>query len=336
MVSTHKWLQNTAPVQAFDQKFENVNQLEAFLLYFPETKKFLCPADQSSRYPNFPYNYGSNYGLLIKTQDIGGTELVVKEMKKIDIPTDYGKDSLDITYDFTESLSQPKTRIVSTLYGHDAENFQFAFSFLDDKQKKDMLESYIKNYCGETELEYQHENGGKENLGQKPFVVSTEFTSNKLLEKNGENTDQISSGADTASAAQQRHSKTSTVASVDSNSSSTTTTTSQLSSSGGSKMVLPISFSTWANEWPILAQAFTITFVAEWGDRSQIATIAMAAAQNALGITIGACIGHALVTGLAVVGGRMVSSRISERAVAIAGGSLFLIFSLHSLYVGPN
>ena len=171
----------------FDQKFENVNQLEAFLLYFPETKKFLCPADQSSRYPNFPYNYGSNYGLLIKTQDIGGTELVVKEMKKIDIPTDYGKDSLDITYDFTESLGQPKTRIVSTLYGHDAENFQFAFSFLDDKQKKDMLESYIKNYCGETELEYQHENGGKENLGQKPFIVSTEFTSNKLLEKNGEN-----------------------------------------------------------------------------------------------------------------------------------------------------
>jgi putative Ca2+/H+ antiporter (TMEM165/GDT1 family) len=155
------------------------------------------------------------------------------------------------------------------------------------------------------------------------------------LEKNGENTEQISSGADTASAAQQRHSKTSTISSVDSNNTATTTTTSQLTSSG-SKTVLPISFSTWANEWPILAQAFTITFVAEWGDRSQIATIAMAAAQNALGITIGACIGHALVTGLAVVGGRMLSSRISERAVAIAGGSLFLIFSLHSLYVGPN
>jgi putative Ca2+/H+ antiporter (TMEM165/GDT1 family) len=156
------------------------------------------------------------------------------------------------------------------------------------------------------------------------------------LEKNGENTDQVSSGADTASAAQQRHSKTSTVASVDSNNTATTTTTTSQLSSTGSKIVSPISLSTWANEWPILAQAFTITFVAEWGDRSQIATIAMAAAQNALGITIGACIGHALVTGLAVVGGRMLSSRISERAVAIAGGSLFLIFSLHSLYVGPN
>lgn len=171
----------------FDHKFENVNQLEALLFYFPDSKKFICPASQSSRYPNFPYAYGSNYGLLIKTQDIGGTELVVKEMKKIEIPANYGKDSLDITYDFTESMSQPKTKIVSTLYGHDAESFQFAFSFADDKQKKEMLESYIKNYCGETDLEYVHENGGKENLGQKPFIVSTEFTSNKLLEKNGEN-----------------------------------------------------------------------------------------------------------------------------------------------------
>ncbi|MFN9320843.1 MAG: DUF3857 domain-containing protein [Chitinophagales bacterium] len=171
----------------FDHKFENVNQLEAFLSYFPDTKKFLCPAAQSSRYPNIPYGYGSNYGLLIKTQDIGGTELVVKELKKIELPSDYGKDSLDITYDFTESMSQPKTKIVSTLFGHDAENFQFAFSFVDDKQKREMLESYIKNYCGETDLEYMHENGGKENLGQTPFIVSAEFSSNKLLERNGEN-----------------------------------------------------------------------------------------------------------------------------------------------------
>ena len=171
----------------FDHKFENVNQLEVFLTYFPQTKKFICPASQASRYPNIPYGYGSNYGLLIKTQEIGGADLVVKELKKIELPTDYGLDSLDITYDFTESLTQPKTKITSTLFGHDAENFQFMFSFIDDKQKKETLESYIKNYCGETDLDYKYENGGKENLGKKPFTVSAEFTSSKMLEKNGEN-----------------------------------------------------------------------------------------------------------------------------------------------------
>lgn len=98
-----------------------------------------------------------------------------------------------------------------------------------------------------------------------------------------------------------------------------------------------------------LTQAFTLTFLAEWGDRSQIATIALAAAKDPFGVTIGksvvagwndACtplplvhpcsynarfclamgeggiIGHALCTGIAVIGGRMLAARISERTVS--------------------
>ena len=81
----------------------------------------------------------------------------------------------------------------------------------------------------------------------------------------------------------------------------------------------------------ILWQALTLTFFAEWGDRSQIATIAMASHQNPFGVTLGGCIGHGLCTGLACVGGRFLASRISERLVLLAGGSLFVIFAIHAL-----
>lgn len=91
-----------------------------------------------------------------------------------------------------------------------------------------------------------------------------------------------------------------------------------------------------AKHWPVASHSFTITFLAEWGDRSQIATIAMAAAQNALGVCLGAVLGHSLCTGIAVIGGRMLASRISERTVAYIGGTLFLVFALHSLIVGPD
>lgn len=87
---------------------------------------------------------------------------------------------------------------------------------------------------------------------------------------------------------------------------------------------------------PVLAQAFTLTFLAEWGDRSQIATIGLAASSNPLGVTAGGCLGHAVCTGAAVAGGRQLASMISERAVAIAGGALFLAFGLHSLLTGPE
>ena len=85
-------------------------------------------------------------------------------------------------------------------------------------------------------------------------------------------------------------------------------------------------------ELAVLTQAFTLTFLAEWGDRSQIATIALAAAKDPIGVTIGGIIGHSICTGVAVIGGRMLAARISERMVAYVGGSLFLCFSVHALF----
>mmetsp|Transcript_4736 Transcript_4736/g.7316 ORF Transcript_4736/g.7316 Transcript_4736/m.7316 type:complete len:403 (-) Transcript_4736:247-1455(-) len=82
----------------------------------------------------------------------------------------------------------------------------------------------------------------------------------------------------------------------------------------------------------VFIQALTMTFLAEWGDRSQIATIALAAAKDPLGVTIGGCIGHSICTGMAVAGGRMLASRISEKTVAFYGGLVFLAFGIHSVF----
>jgi putative Ca2+/H+ antiporter (TMEM165/GDT1 family) len=81
---------------------------------------------------------------------------------------------------------------------------------------------------------------------------------------------------------------------------------------------------------------FRLTFLAEWGDRSQIATIALAAQKDAFGVTAGGIIGHALCTGVAVLGGKLLATRISERTILLSGGVLFLIFGLHSVYFGEE
>jgi len=64
---------------------------------------------------------------------------------------------------------------------------------------------------------------------------------------------------------------------------------------------------------PAWVQTFIMTFLGEWGDRSQIATIAMAAGQDYWYVTIGAISGHTICTGIAVIGGRMLASKISVR-----------------------
>lgn len=73
--------------------------------------------------------------------------------------------------------------------------------------------------------------------------------------------------------------------------------------------------------------AFALTVVAEIGDRSQFATIALSAAQNPYLVCAGACFGHGLATGIAVVGGAFISKYTNEKTVGLVGGVLFLIFA---------
>ena len=85
----------------------------------------------------------------------------------------------------------------------------------------------------------------------------------------------------------------------------------------------------------IFLQAFTLTFLAEWGDRSQLTTIILAAREDVYGVVIGGILGHSFCTGLAVLSGRMISQKISVRTVTIIGGLVFLLFALTALFLSP-
>lgn len=61
----------------------------------------------------------------------------------------------------------------------------------------------------------------------------------------------------------------------------------------------------------------------------------LATHKNALGVAVGATVGHTICTSVAVVGGSMLASKISQRSVAAVGGFLFLGFSLSSYFYPP-
>lgn len=77
----------------------------------------------------------------------------------------------------------------------------------------------------------------------------------------------------------------------------------------------------------VILEAFSLVFVAEWGDRTQFTTMALAAAGSAWGVALGAILGHAIVAVIAVSVGRWVSRHISERLLTQISAVLFLIFA---------
>ncbi|XP_031389046.1 GDT1-like protein 5 isoform X2 [Punica granatum] len=81
---------------------------------------------------------------------------------------------------------------------------------------------------------------------------------------------------------------------------------------------------------PILLKAFSITFFGEWGDKSQLATIGLAADENPFGVVLGGILGQTLCTAAAVLGGKSLASQISEKIVALSGGILFIVFGIQS------
>ena len=96
-------------------------------------------------------------------------------------------------------------------------------------------------------------------------------------------------------------------------------------SPGSSRESSPTRQSTWRNMSaginnlcslllsPAWVQTFIMTFLGEWGDRSQIATIAMAAGQDYWWVTAGALGGHAICTAAAVLGGKAIAGKVSLR-----------------------
>ncbi len=95
----------------------------------------------------------------------------------------------------------------------------------------------------------------------------------------------------------------------------------------------------WIPRWDHLGlstglQAFGLTFLGEWGDRTQISTIALATAHTPLAVTLGAILGHGICAGIAVLSGRWIAGYLSERLLTAVGGLLFLCFGVLSWISG--
>ena len=84
--------------------------------------------------------------------------------------------------------------------------------------------------------------------------------------------------------------------------------------------------------WRGTGQVAALIFLGEWGDRSMLTTIALAAAQaRPWGLLVGALAAHVATTLLAVTAGGLVAGRLDERRTSLVSGALLCGFAALSL-----
>ncbi len=86
-------------------------------------------------------------------------------------------------------------------------------------------------------------------------------------------------------------------------------------------------------DWKLAATAFGILFLAELGDKTQLAVFSLAAQHKAPGtVFVGASLALVVVTLLGAYLGGFISSIIPARYVHLGAGTLFILLGLGMLW----
>ena len=73
-------------------------------------------------------------------------------------------------------------------------------------------------------------------------------------------------------------------------------------------------------------------FVAELGDKTQLATISLAGDRQPAGVWLGSTLGMVVADGLAIVVGKMLGARLPQRMIAYIAAALFVVFGVLTLW----
>ncbi|MDH5790137.1 MAG: TMEM165/GDT1 family protein [Nitrospinota bacterium] len=87
-------------------------------------------------------------------------------------------------------------------------------------------------------------------------------------------------------------------------------------------------------DWKILLSVFSVVFIAELGDKTQIATLLFAADKEVSKFTvfIGASLALVLTSAIGVAAGGLISQYVSEKSLHILAGTGFIAIGIWTLY----
>ena len=171
-----------------DKNFENWNNCENSLIYFPSQKKYLSPTRAEYRYPWFEPNWGNTNGLFCVGTTIGNFTTAIADIKPI-VLEDYTQSSnnIDAKVQLNAGADTMLVDIKQSYRGYSAGFYRAVFNFTSGEQQKTYLKEFVKfGTNSENIVSTKIENQDFESFpDNKPFILNATVKASELVEKAG-------------------------------------------------------------------------------------------------------------------------------------------------------
>ena len=171
-----------------DKAFENWDNCDDPIFYFPAEKKFLVPTRVDYRYPWIVPDRGEANGLFCKRTTLGSFTSAVAEVKPI-LLEDYAKSVNNVESNIVLSSGLDSLTIDSKMImsGYAAVGYRDAFNYSNDDQKRTMYKEFAKGLSSsENLLQYDVTNPEFEKgTTNDPLIIHVKTKSGELVERAG-------------------------------------------------------------------------------------------------------------------------------------------------------
>ena len=175
----------------FDPNFDSWSFLNDVIYFFPTTNLFIDPQEQFLRLGTINSNFIGQYGLFIKTIQIGETVSALASVKLI--PSNNPTNSTDIeNYQVSVDLTNENCSINYNreMYGYSEEGIKALYYVSNEENRKKFIEDFIKGMATDAKVtKYMVGNTNLTDLTEvnAPLTIQAKITAAHYLEPAGNN-----------------------------------------------------------------------------------------------------------------------------------------------------
>jgi Domain of Unknown Function with PDB structure (DUF3857) len=169
-------------------KYEGSNFLNSFLIFFPGTKMYISPENNSSRYGFVPDELTETNGLFLTETAIADGQIVITgKVKYIEgCPMASNYDYMTAKVDFKNGIEKPNIHYRREIGGYTAQYYQYAVAFLNEEKLIEHKESVLEYLDDELKVKNGvYTNFESSQFGKVPIIAEGDLENTHFMQDAG-------------------------------------------------------------------------------------------------------------------------------------------------------